>query len=369
MRRIILWGVSLGMFLVCLCVSRPAWSQQTTAAITGTVVDAGGAAVNGATITATDTDRGTSYTAKTDSGIFNLARVPIGNYQVKAEAAGFQSSIQNGLTLVLNQTARLEFKMNVGAVTNTVQVTSEAPQLQSDTTQVSTLIDANTIIGIPLATRNYVAVDACWRRAASLLTIPRLTTATTRQAVGGPSSMETASNPTTSSWTAWTTTRPRITCWAYTPSPDAIQEFNLITSNAPAEFGNFLGGIVNASIKSGTNQFHGDVWEFFRNDVLNANQWENKFNPGPTHCPARLCAGICLVARSAARSGKTSCSSSWTIRDSVSITRRPAASSPSSRTAERAGRLLVSAPADQAGPACNPITGDLTRTIRFRCRR
>ena len=67
---------------------------------------------------------------------------------------------------------------------------------------------------------------------------------------------------------------------AVTPSPDAIQEFNLITSNAPAEFGNFQGGIVNASIKSGTNQFHGDAWEFFRNDVLNANQWENKFN-GP----------------------------------------------------------------------------------------
>ena len=67
---------------------------------------------------------------------------------------------------------------------------------------------------------------------------------------------------------------------AYTPSPDAIQEFNLITNNASAEFGNFMGGIINASIKSGTNSFHGDAWEFFRNDVLNANQWENKLNPG-----------------------------------------------------------------------------------------
>jgi hypothetical protein len=66
----------------------------------------------------------------------------------------------------------------------------------------------------------------------------------------------------------------------YTPAPDAIQEFNLITSNAPAEFGNFEGGIVNATIKSGTNAFHGDVWEFFRNDVLNANSWSNKLaNP------------------------------------------------------------------------------------------
>ena len=65
----------------------------------------------------------------------------------------------------------------------------------------------------------------------------------------------------------------------YTPSPDAIQEFNAITNNAPAEFGNFMGGIVSATIKSGTNGFHGDVWEFFRNDKLNANQWENKINP------------------------------------------------------------------------------------------
>ena len=61
----------------------------------------------------------------------------------------------------------------------------------------------------------------------------------------------------------------------YTPAPDAIQEFNLITNNAPAEFGNFEGGIVNATIKSGTNAFHGDIWEFFRNDVLNANSWSN----------------------------------------------------------------------------------------------
>src|SRR5205085_12610586 len=63
----------------------------------------------------------------------------------------------------------------------------------------------------------------------------------------------------------------------YTPAPDAIQEFNLITQNASAEFGNFQGGIVSTGIKSGTNQFHGDLWEFFSNDKLNANSWENNF--------------------------------------------------------------------------------------------
>src|SRR3984893_6373088 len=64
----------------------------------------------------------------------------------------------------------------------------------------------------------------------------------------------------------------------YTPTPDAIEEFNLITNNASAEFGNFEGGIVSATIKSGTNSYHGDVWEFFRNDKLNANSWSNNFH-------------------------------------------------------------------------------------------
>ena len=71
----------------------------------------------------------------------------------------------------------------------------------------------------------------------------------------------------------------------YTPSPDAIQEFNLITNNASAEFGNYMGGVVSATLKSGTNGFHGDIWEFFRNDKLNANQWENKINPSSPAIP------------------------------------------------------------------------------------
>ena len=65
----------------------------------------------------------------------------------------------------------------------------------------------------------------------------------------------------------------------YTPAPDAIEEFNLITNNAPAEFGTFMGGVVSATIKSGTNSFHGDIWEFFRNNILNANSWSNNFIP------------------------------------------------------------------------------------------
>ena len=280
MKRIILWGVSVGMFLGCLCISRPAWSQQTTAAITGTVVDEGGAAINGATVTVTDTDRGTTYTAKTDSsGTYNFSRVPIGNYQVKTEAPGFQSAVQSGVTLVLNQTARLDFKMHVGAVTTTAQVTSEAPQLQSETTQVSTLIDSRTVTDIPLATRNYVELTLLAPGSihpdASSFNQGDNTASGGRPFING--NREQSDNFILDGMDNNQTSDNLL---AYTPSPDAIQEFNLITSNASAEFGNFNGGIVNASIKSGTNKFHGDAWEFFRNDVLNANQWENKLNPG-----------------------------------------------------------------------------------------
>ena len=281
MKTIRIWGYTLMALIVSLGVCSPLWSQQTTASITGTVEDAGGAVINGATITVIDTERGTNYAAKTnDGGIFTFARLPIGTYDVKVEAQGFETAIQSHLTLVLNQTARLDFKMKVGAVTNTVHVTSEAPALQTQTTQVSTLVDARAVTNIPLATRNYVEL--------TLLS---------------PGSV----HPDNSSFNSGDNTsggRPYINgnreqsnnfildgmdnnqtsdnLLAFTPSPDAIQEFNLITANASAEFGNFQGGIVNASIKSGTNQFHGDLWEFFRNDVLNANQWENKFL-GPGH--------------------------------------------------------------------------------------
>ena len=280
MQRRSLWGFALVMVLAPFGVCPAVWSQQTTAAITGTVEDSAGAALDGATVTASDTERGTSSTTKTSAGgVYNFSNLPIGTYQVKAESDGFDTAVQPPLTLVLNQRARLDFRMRVGAVTNTVQVSSEAPQLQADTTQVSTLIDANTITGIPLATRNYVEL--------TLLAPGSITpdnssfnTGDNTASGGRPSingNREQANNFILDGMDNNQTSENNL---GFTPSPDAIQEFNLITSNAPAEFGNFQGGIINASIKSGTNRFHGDAWEFFRNDVLNANQWENKFG-GP----------------------------------------------------------------------------------------
>jgi Carboxypeptidase regulatory-like domain len=285
MKRISLWGFALVMVLAAYAVRQPALGQQITASITGTVEDSAGAALNDATVTARDTERGTSSSTKsTQGGVFNFNSLPIGTYELKAEAAGFNTQVLPPITVVLNQRARLEFKMTVGAVSNTVQVTSEAPQLQADTTQVSTLIDANTIVGIPLATRNYVELTLL---APGSVTPDNSTFNTGDNVNGGgrPSidgHREQSDNFILDGMDNNQTSENQL---GFTPSPDAIQEFNLITSNAPAEFGNFAGGIINASIKSGTNSFHGDVWEFFRNDKLNANQWENKFDGPGNYLP------------------------------------------------------------------------------------
>src|SRR5260370_2034850 len=259
-----------------LCGADAVWGQDVTATITGTVTDRSGAALAGVTVTAKEADRGTIWSAQTnEAGIFSLLRIPIGTYELKAEMKGFKTAVRPPVTLALNQTARVDFKMAMGQVTETVEVTSEAPLLQADSAQVGTIIDAATNEALPLATRNYV----------------ELTLLSPGAVTPNPSSFNTGDNVGSGG-------RPFIhvnheqsnnflldgmdnnqlsdNLLVYTPAPDAIQEFNLITQNASAEFGNFQGGIINASLKSGTNQFHGDVWEFFRNDVLNANNWGHK---------------------------------------------------------------------------------------------
>ncbi len=283
--------MSLGLGLVfvglvaLLCSANPAWGQDVTAAITGTVSDPSGAPIVGATVTAKETDRGTVWTGQTnEAGIYSLLRIPIGKYELKAEMKGFKTAVVPPFTLDLNQTARIDFKMAMGQVTETIEVTSAAPLLQADSAAVSTIIDAATNEALPLATRNYV----------------QLTLLSPGAVTPNPSSFNSGDNVGQGGRPFINGNREQSNNFlldgldnnqvsdnllGYTPAPDAIQEFNLITQNASGEFGNFQGGIVSVSLKSGTNQFHGDVWEFFRNDKLNANSWGNNITKGGTFVP------------------------------------------------------------------------------------
>ncbi|HXX17184.1 MAG TPA: carboxypeptidase regulatory-like domain-containing protein [Candidatus Eremiobacteraceae bacterium] len=258
------------------------FAQEVTATISGSVTDPSGAAIAGATVTAKSVERGISYTGTTnEAGIYRIPQLPVGNYDLRIEKTGFQTALYPAFTLVLNQVARIDVALKVGQVSQTIEVTGAAPVLKTESTQMDTIMNAATNDNLPLASRNYVQL--------TLLAPGSVST--------DPSSFQSGNN------TGGYGARPLINgnreqannflldgmdnnqvsdnLLGYTPAPDAIQEFNLITNNAPAEFGNFMGGIVSATIKSGTNSLHGDLWEFLRNDALNANNWANNYSHLP----------------------------------------------------------------------------------------
>ena len=258
-----------------------AWSQQVTASITGKVTDPTSAIIVGAKVTAKDLDRGTLFTTETNtSGFYNLPRVPIGNYDIRVEVVGFQTAIHPAVRLVLNQTARVDFVMQLGEVTQTVEVTGAPPLLQTDTMQLGSVINDKTNQDLPLATRNYIQltllVPGSVNPNPQTLTNGQTTANGGRPYVNG--NREQANNFLLD---GLDNNQVSDNLVGYAPSPDAIQEFNMITNNAPADFGNFQGGIVSTTIKSGTNQLHGSAFEFFRNDVLNANTWEGNWSGSP----------------------------------------------------------------------------------------
>jgi len=146
------------MGLVCLS-PWAVYAQEVSAGITGRVTDPSGSAIVGASVTAKDLDRGTEWpTTTNEDGIYAFPRVPVGKYSLKIEAKGFKTSLQSDLVLELNQRARLDIAMQVGGITETVNVTGEAALLQTETTQVGSVISAQTIVNTPLISRNPIAL-------------------------------------------------------------------------------------------------------------------------------------------------------------------------------------------------------------------
>jgi len=264
---------SLLLVLACLGFSPTASSQDVTAAITGSIVDPTGAGIVGAIITAKDSERETAYTVQTNStGGFHIPRLPVGTYELKVGALGFQTAIYRSITLVLNQTARVDFQLKIGAANETVDVTSAPPLLQTDTTQLGTIIDSHTNVDLPLLSRNYVQLALL--APGSVHPDPQtLTSGDGPSGAGRPYINGNREQANSFLLDGMDNNQVSDNLVGFSPSVDAIQEFNLIAQNASAEFGNFQGGVVSASIKSGTNRYHGDIFEFFRNDVLNANNW------------------------------------------------------------------------------------------------
>src|SRR5215472_1422387 len=256
--------VLVASLLTALSVGAPAaWSQEVTANIVGTITDPTGAPIVGAEVAATDTERGTVWKAATnETGAYNILRVPVGTYQVKASAAGFQTTSYPSFVVQLNQTARVDVSMKVGKVTETVEVSGAAPVLQTESTEVSTVVDSAAVTTLPLAGRNYLQLG---------LLAPGTTTNNPR-GINEPQNLDGGSRPFINGnreqanqyfLDGILNSEDKNNETSFMPNVDAIGDFNIITQNASAEFGDYEGGVISVSTKAGTNKFHGSIYEFF----------------------------------------------------------------------------------------------------------
>jgi hypothetical protein len=251
------------------CAFVPAFAQVTTATILGTVRDLSGATIPGASVTITQENTGyTRSVVSAEDGTYVAPLLPVGAYSVTVERPGFARYTQPGITLELNQNARVDANLTVGGVQETVTVNSAAPLVDTRGTSLGEVVEQRTIMELPLNGRNPIQLAAV-TAGVSTISAPTILTWTGRNgATLTVHGSRTGENLYLLDGGYFTGTFYR-TGMNY-PSPDALQEFRLITNSYTAEYGQAVGSMFNAVTRSGTNELHGSAFEFLRNDALNA---------------------------------------------------------------------------------------------------
>src|SRR5262249_34848136 len=236
--RALIAGVLSFCVLAALMVLPSALSaQQMTGSIVGTVTDATGAVLDGATVSARDVDRGTTLTTTShDGGDFSFPIVPVGKYQVTVEAKGFQKAAYPEFTLVLNQTARISLQMRVGAVSETVEVSGTTPILQTDTSLLGSIVDSKTATDLPLSTHNTNQLTLISSAGVITPNLFGFQAAQNSFGTGRPYVNGAREQENNFILDGMDNNQPDNNDVGYVPSPEAIQEFNLITGSAPADF-------------------------------------------------------------------------------------------------------------------------------------
>src|ERR1700722_16156685 len=246
-------------------------AQVDTGSITGTVTDASGAVVGGAKVTLTNegTDAGLTTSAGAD-GIYDFSPVRIGTYRLEVSAPGFKKEVQIHVTVDVSARVQENFKLQPGAVSETIEVTSSAPVLQAEDASVGQAVDQRNVNNLPLNARNLTFL-------AQLAAGVNTPEADTRGNAGSGAFAANGNRPAQNNYmldgidnNSDTVDFLNGTNFVVLPPVDAISEFKVQTSDFSAEFGRSGAAVLNATIKSGTNQFHGAAWEFFRNDKLDA---------------------------------------------------------------------------------------------------
>jgi len=264
------------IFVAAVALALPGFGQ-TVGEITGLVTDASGGVVVGATVTVTNPQTNFRRMATTnEAGNYSFPALQPGVYNVRVEASGFRTEVRTSVELQVQQAARIDFQLNVGSVAETVEVTGGAPLLNSENASLGTVIDGQRIVDLPLNGRNFLAlVSESPNVSAGFNTNGGTSTGAASTRLGGDRANQSFSvsgsrrEYNNYSIDGVTNTEPNYNAYLFLPSIDAIQEFKVQTGIYSAEFGRGIGQ-VNVSTKSGTNEYHGTVFEFLRNSALDA---------------------------------------------------------------------------------------------------
>ncbi len=270
--------IYLGLFVILLAavICSPAVLGQTTATIFGVVQDSTGAVLPGAEVTVTQVETGRSRVLiSDDEGRYRASNLNVGNYEIEASLPGFQTAARSGVELNIGRLAEVDFTLTVGEITERVTVTGEAPLIQTTSSSLGDLVDRNTVLNLPLNGRDLTA----------LLTLQSGTTVST--------SASTGASPGFSTKISISGARPQDNAVLLDGTEvkgmdggvpagmagnfvgiEAIQEFKIERNAYSAQFGGNAGGVINVVSKSGTNDFHGSLYEFHRNDNLDSAKWE-----------------------------------------------------------------------------------------------
>jgi hypothetical protein len=269
-----------------LLMAGPAlFSQTTTAEIVGKVADSSGALIPGASISIFNAETGTKRETATDTeGVYVAPSLQPGNYRVTVQKDGFRPVSREPVVLTVNQVARIDFQLEVGAVTENVQVAASSTLLDQDTSSLGQVVDGSKILNIPLNGRSSVRLVQLTPSVTSVPSangqfgdIPVNTMDDSIISIGGGRAKANEvlidGIPSTTGFVNQITTIPSV---------DATLEFKVQSNNLSAEFGRFSGGVINISTRYGTNDLHGSLYEFLRNTDLDANEYFNKLVGSPT---------------------------------------------------------------------------------------
>ena len=263
---------SFAALLFCATV---VYAQIDTGAIVGTVRDSSGAALVKAAITLTNAATGVvQTTASNDAGQYQFSAVPPGKYSVKSSAPGFGTQVQNDIEIHVQSRPSVDFNLSIGEVTQVLEVQSTAQLLQTQSADVGGVVQERQIRDLPLNGRRYADLA---------LLEPGVQKNLTNQNNQAPDRFSSNGNLETQNYfsldgvdnNSGSSNLQEGSVQVVQPPPDALQEFRVQTRTYSAEFGTSAGAVINASIKSGSNQFHGALWEFLRNSQLDANTFFN----------------------------------------------------------------------------------------------